>query len=88
VLRYDEGQQYDSHWDYFDYNLYKGTEMEDKIRGGNNRLATVFWYMNDVDVGGWTYFPRAGQLPNPKVEFVLCLCDCGYWCVLVDRVTS
>jgi prolyl 4-hydroxylase len=32
-------------------------------RGGyRNRLATVFWYLNDVPDGGTTNFPRAGGL--------------------------
>ena len=30
-----------------------------------NRMATVFWYLSDVTVGGSTYFPRAGGLPHP-----------------------
>ncbi|ETO26514.1 hypothetical protein RFI_10623, partial [Reticulomyxa filosa] len=67
VLRYYPSQQYDSHWDYFEPSLYRGTDMENTIKRGKNRLATVFWYMSDVSDGGWTYFPRSGKLPDPKV---------------------
>merc|ERR1711971_371198 len=52
VLRYEPTQQYDSHWDYFDPSLYEGTAMQNKIRGGRNRVATLFWYMSNVSDGG------------------------------------
>mmetsp|Transcript_6050 Transcript_6050/g.9619 ORF Transcript_6050/g.9619 Transcript_6050/m.9619 type:complete len:190 (+) Transcript_6050:1-570(+) len=77
VLRYESTQQYDSHWDYFDPSLYEGTEMAQKIRGGRNRLATLFWYMSDVDEGGWTYFPRSGKLKNPSSYKLKRVEDCN-----------
>ena len=33
--------------------------------GARNTLATVFFYLNDVEEGGHTTFPRAGDLPIP-----------------------
>ena len=30
-----------------------------------NRMATVFWYLSDVESGGSTHFPRAGGLAHP-----------------------
>jgi len=77
VLRYEPTQQYDSHWDYFDPALYRGTAMEKKIRGGRNRVATLFWYMSDVTEGGWTYFPRSGKLPNPRSYKLKKVSDCS-----------
>merc|ERR1712013_16698 len=77
ALRYEATQQYDSHWDYFDPKLYEGTAMEKKIRGGRNRVATLFWYMSDVEEGGWTYFPRSGELPNPRSYKLKQISDCG-----------
>ena len=53
--------------------------MENTIRGNTNRFATFFLYLTDVESGGYTYFPRAGQLPDPPVlsqfvggGFVMC----------------
>ena len=65
VLRYLEGQHYSSHHDFFDpadYSSRGGRE-----RGlASNRLATVFFYLNDVPTGGQTAFPRAGGLEQPS----------------------
>lgn len=37
------------------------------IEGGNkNRLATVFWYLTDVEAGGHTIFPRVDKGPHPQ----------------------
>ena len=77
VLRYNTNGQYDSHWDYFDPKLYKGTNMESKIRGGKNRLLTLFWYMSTVNEGGFTYFPRSGKLNDPKSYKLKKIQDCN-----------
>jgi len=58
VVRYNPGQGYNTHPDYFrekddvdfDFNPYSG---------GSNRFATVFMYLNDPEEGGCTVFPRA-----------------------------
>ena len=71
-------KQYDSHWDYFDPALYRGTAMERKIRGGRNRVATLFWYMSNVTEGGWTYFPRSGRKPTPRSFALKKISDCDH----------
>jgi prolyl 4-hydroxylase len=45
VLRYQEGQRYDSHHDFFDPKYYtKDERVQEMIDGGRrNRLITVFW---------------------------------------------
>lgn len=54
VLRYRKEQKYDSHWDYF---FHKGGDAN-----GGNRYATVLMYLQDVEEGGETKFPK---IPAP-----------------------
>jgi len=61
VLRYQLGQQYFTHDDFFAPGRY-GKQT-------SNRAATVFLYLTDVDEGGETHFPYASGkpgLPNTK----------------------
>ena len=51
VLRYEPGQKYDPHFDYF-------TDKVNIARGGH-RIATVLMYLTDVAKGGETVFPSA-----------------------------
>jgi len=61
VVRYTVGQKYGAHRDFFNPNDYhKQPQMLRSVEyGARNRLATVFWYLADVDEGGETFFPRA-----------------------------
>jgi len=67
VLRYDLAGRYLAHNDFFDPKDYKGDPGTMRLiqNGAKNRLATVFFYLNDVPRGGHTGFPRAGGLPIP-----------------------
>lgn len=51
MLRYEHGQKYDPHYDYF-------TDKVNIARGGH-RIATVLMYLSDVVKGGETVFPKA-----------------------------
>jgi len=51
VLRYEHGQKYDPHYDYF-------TDKINIVRGGH-RIATVLMYLTNVTKGGETVFPSA-----------------------------
>jgi len=67
VLRYGYSEKYSAHLDWFDPELYQQDphtlEMIDY--GKRNRLATVFWYLSDVEQGGHTVFPRFNGAPQP-----------------------
>ena len=67
VLRYLEGERYDSHHDYFAGEQFgdDDTAMRRLLAGGRNRLATLLWCMEAPDAGGETYFPRADGLSAP-----------------------
>ncbi|XP_059632621.1 probable prolyl 4-hydroxylase 4 isoform X1 [Cornus florida] len=53
VLRYEHGQKYEPHYDYFADKV--------NIARGGHRYATVLMYLSDVGKGGETVFPSAEQ---------------------------
>ena len=57
ILRYDIGQEYRKHYDYF--NPERETTPHHIKRGGQ-RIATLLMYLNTPDGGGATTFPHAG----------------------------
>ena len=63
VVRYEEGQKYGAHRDFFNPNDYhRQPHMLQSVEyGARNRLATVFWYLESIEKGhgGETFFPRA-----------------------------
>jgi len=70
VLRYELSQKYDSHHDCFDPVHYP-SRAQDYDYGHKNRIATVFWYMTDVEEGGETVFPMADGAGFPP-NFTTC----------------
>ena len=67
VLRYGEGEKYDTHHDYFDPKDYRSDKNTMGLiqHGRTNRFATVFWYLTNVKEGGETIFPRYQNKPLP-----------------------
>jgi len=57
ILNYLPDQEYKAHHDYF-----SSTSKASK----NNRISTLIMYLNDVEEGGETYFPKLGFSVSPK----------------------
>lgn len=58
MLRYELGQKYEAHYDYFHDKFNAAPE-----RGGQ-RVATVLMYLTDVEEGGETVFPSSRDKPH------------------------
>ncbi|MFD1205236.1 2OG-Fe(II) oxygenase [Sporosarcina contaminans] len=56
ILRYTPGQQYKPHYDFF--------SATSKVT--NNRISTLVMYLNDVEEGGETFFPKLNFSVSPK----------------------
>ncbi|RYQ86489.1 hypothetical protein Ahy_B10g106159 isoform B [Arachis hypogaea] len=54
VLRYEHGQKYDPHYDYFPDKV--------NIARGGHHLATIFMYLTDMTSSGETVFPNAEEV--------------------------
>mmetsp|Transcript_9734 Transcript_9734/g.27983 ORF Transcript_9734/g.27983 Transcript_9734/m.27983 type:complete len:492 (-) Transcript_9734:57-1532(-) len=67
VLHYAPSQHYWAHHDYFDPSIYRGFVTE----AGQNRFITVLFYLSDVEKGGETVFPFAGD-DRPVTDFSDC----------------
>ena len=63
VLKYDVGEQYEPHHDFFHDNH---KEYERCMAEGGQRLWTVFFYLSDVEEGGDTFWPRLDVKVSPK----------------------
>ncbi|WP_313892951.1 2OG-Fe(II) oxygenase [Psychrobacillus sp.] len=57
VLRYAPGQEYKAHYDYF---------SSTSKAANNNRISTLVMYLNDVEEGGETFFPKLNLSVTPK----------------------
>lgn len=63
LLRYAQSNYYHAHMDWTELELYPDQReiWLDAHFGYQDRLANVFWYLNDVEEGGETIFPKHGQ---------------------------
>jgi len=64
LLRYEKGQQYKPHYDYFDTTK---PGMERYVGAAGQRTATILLYLATPEEGGETVFPRA-QVMVPAVR--------------------
>jgi prolyl 4-hydroxylase len=54
ILNYKIGQEYKAHFDFFSSNV------------SNPRISTLVMYLNDVEQGGETYFPKLNFSVSPQ----------------------
>lgn len=62
ILRYQPGQEYKPHFDYFDPTL---AGSHKALAKGGQRVATALLYLSDVEAGGETYFPEINLKVTP-----------------------
>lgn len=62
VCRYDYGQFYKAHYDAFDLTTQPGRRCAET---GGQRIATVLIYLNTVEKGGHTTFPKLNLKFSP-----------------------
>lgn len=63
LLRYEKGNEYRPHFDWFDPAL-PGPRKH--LERGGQRLATIIMYLGEVEQGGATAFPKLGLQVQPK----------------------
>ncbi|MCW9131429.1 2OG-Fe(II) oxygenase [Bacillus paramycoides] len=57
ILNYAVDQEYKAHYDFF---------AEHSRAADNNRISTLVMYLNDVEEGGETFFPKLNLSVHPK----------------------
>jgi prolyl 4-hydroxylase len=68
VVYYKNGTEYKPHFDSFDQSTEVGKKYCER---GGQRMITALIYLNDVEDGGATYFPKLNISINPKKGNVL-----------------
>ncbi|MFJ8071059.1 2OG-Fe(II) oxygenase [Peribacillus sp. NPDC096447] len=57
ILKYTPGQEYKAHFDFF---------TSTSLAAKNNRISTIIMYLNDVEHGGETFFPKLNFSVSPR----------------------
>jgi len=78
ILRYEPGQEYLPHYDWFkdprtgaSESALRADALGSRVATWGQRVATLLLYLNDVPEGGATTFPRLGLSVQPKKGSVL-----------------
>lgn len=68
ILRYQLGEEYKQHHDYYDPNL-PGEKLI--LEHSGQRVATILMYLTDVEEGGETLFPAVNLRVEPSKRFAV-----------------
>lgn len=68
ILNYAPNAEYKPHHDYFDENTAEGQRI---VTRSGNRVATLIMYLNEVELGGATVFPKLNLQVLPRKGSVL-----------------
>jgi prolyl 4-hydroxylase len=68
ILNYAPNAEYKPHHDYFDENTVEGQRI---VSRSGNRVATLIMYLNEVERGGATIFPKLNLQVLPRKGSVL-----------------
>lgn len=74
VLRYLPGEEYKPHYDHFAVDEHGTPRVQD---ANGQRIVTVFVYLNDVEAGGETDFPRLGERVQPGKGKAVAFLNCN-----------
>lgn len=72
--RYAVGQHFRTHHDYFHEGESYWAKMQ---RTGGQRTMTAMIYLNEVEEGGATWFPKGGLRVNPRPGMLFCWNNMG-----------
>ena len=70
--RYDVGQHFKAHTDYFEPT---GVDFHEHTHRSGQRSWTMMAYLNDVDAGGGTRFLGTGKIHQPRTGTLLAWCN-------------
>nr|XP_041630374.1 prolyl 4-hydroxylase subunit alpha-2 isoform X3 [Drosophila kikkawai] len=70
VINYAIGGHYGPHYDFFNFSTDHSKRKND-YRTGGDRIATVLFYLSDVEQGGATAFPTARYIVYPRAGTAL-----------------
>jgi len=73
VVCYEPGGEYRAHFDAYDISTERGQRYTER---GGQRLCTAILYLNDVEAGGKTRFPRLDLSIRPELGNVLVFDSC------------
>lgn len=74
VVHYETGGKYNTHYDSWDHD--NSNKQKRMMKYGGQRLLTALVYLNNVDEGGGTHFPKKDVLLKPQKGSMVVFKNC------------